>query len=362
MKIAIIGGGPAGLLTSYYLAVNGCETTVFEEHTKIGYPKHCTGLVTARSIAKVPIDTKECIEKKFGKLIIHGQGREAFEISIPTVAKIDRVCFEEKIYAEAVNQKTRFRLGARIDTKRKGDEIKLLNVMEDVDFIIDARGFEAAIKNSEKVSKNKLVGINLIIKGKTSIDDNAIHVFFDNKITPSFFAWLVPINEHEVLIGGGFKNSPTQEEIMRYFHRKGFLINHGQIADKYGGVILRGPPISDFHGKNWLAIGDAISMVKPITGGGLYPIISSIPFKYNNGICDEALIRLKTGIRDILEKLRKQYLLSKFIHKRIFSYALDAFIPLIKMVLGVFYLDYDEHDKLISQLIENVAERNVYPA
>ena len=178
MRTAIIGGGPAGLLTSYYLATNNCDTTVFEEHVMIGYPKHCTGLVTARSIAKIPIDTAECIEKQFNTLIIHGPSKKSIEINTQTVAKINRVCFEEKIYSEARKEGVDFRLGVRVEAKRTKETLETLSLKNKFDFYIDARGFEAAIKHSDKVRQNKLIGINIILHGRTRLDNDSIHVFF----------------------------------------------------------------------------------------------------------------------------------------------------------------------------------------
>ncbi|MEM0121448.1 MAG: NAD(P)-binding protein, partial [Thermoprotei archaeon] len=45
MDIFIVGGGPAGLLAAAKLSEAGFRVTLFEEHVKVGFPEHCTGIV-----------------------------------------------------------------------------------------------------------------------------------------------------------------------------------------------------------------------------------------------------------------------------------------------------------------------------
>jgi flavin-dependent dehydrogenase len=56
--LAIVGGGPAGLLTARRCAEAGLEVVVLEEHAEIGAPTHCTGIVSlaTAALAKIPDD------------------------------------------------------------------------------------------------------------------------------------------------------------------------------------------------------------------------------------------------------------------------------------------------------------------
>src|SRR6266404_9078159 len=44
--VAVVGGGPAGLLTARRCAEAGLDVTVLEEHEHIGEPVHCTGIIS----------------------------------------------------------------------------------------------------------------------------------------------------------------------------------------------------------------------------------------------------------------------------------------------------------------------------
>ena len=44
--ITIVGAGPAGSYLAYLLAKQGKEVTILEEHSKVGAPVQCTGIVT----------------------------------------------------------------------------------------------------------------------------------------------------------------------------------------------------------------------------------------------------------------------------------------------------------------------------
>ena len=46
-RISVIGAGPAGSYSAYLLAKAGFAVDVFEEHSAVGLPVHCTGIVTS---------------------------------------------------------------------------------------------------------------------------------------------------------------------------------------------------------------------------------------------------------------------------------------------------------------------------
>src|ERR1043165_6519505 len=58
VDVAIVGGGPAGLLAAARLAETGLEVEVLEEHSEIGRPTHCTGIVSLEvaEFTKLPED------------------------------------------------------------------------------------------------------------------------------------------------------------------------------------------------------------------------------------------------------------------------------------------------------------------
>ncbi|MEK6853831.1 MAG: NAD(P)-binding protein, partial [Nanoarchaeota archaeon] len=67
--ITIVGAGPAGSYLGYLLAKQGKEVTILEEHSQIGSPVQCTGIVT-HSIEKFFKLKKDVVAKRLDKVIV----------------------------------------------------------------------------------------------------------------------------------------------------------------------------------------------------------------------------------------------------------------------------------------------------
>ena len=65
----MVGGGPAGLYAAECLARRGISTLVCEEHSSIGDPVHCTGILAIDSFdALAPEDADRLIAGRAGAL------------------------------------------------------------------------------------------------------------------------------------------------------------------------------------------------------------------------------------------------------------------------------------------------------
>ena len=61
--ISIIGAGPAGSYLAYLLAKQGQDVSLFEEHSEVGVPIQCTGLVTSSIEELMPISDEFIINR-----------------------------------------------------------------------------------------------------------------------------------------------------------------------------------------------------------------------------------------------------------------------------------------------------------
>ena len=77
MDVVIIGAGPAGCRTAEKVAEKGYEVLVLEEHSKIGEPVQCTGLVS-KKIGRIP---REIILNKVKRAKFFSS-QEFFEIKV----------------------------------------------------------------------------------------------------------------------------------------------------------------------------------------------------------------------------------------------------------------------------------------
>ena len=55
-EVAVVGGGPAGLIVARELAAQGVQVKVFEEHPEIGTPNHCAGILSVEGLKRIGVE------------------------------------------------------------------------------------------------------------------------------------------------------------------------------------------------------------------------------------------------------------------------------------------------------------------
>src|SRR5207245_1129341 len=105
MDIAIVGGGPAGLLVAIRCAEAGLDVVLLEEHPVIGEPTHCTGIVSLETaeLAKLPEDI---VLKRLSRARLHSPGGQSCDIEWDgngreQVLAIDRGDFDKGLAMQA---------------------------------------------------------------------------------------------------------------------------------------------------------------------------------------------------------------------------------------------------------------------
>ena len=104
IDVAVVGGGPAGLLTAARLAGAGLDVVLFEEHARIGEPTHCSGIVSLETaeLAKIPDDL---VLARVRRARLHGpQGAQAcheWAHASEAILAIDRAGFDRSLATQA---------------------------------------------------------------------------------------------------------------------------------------------------------------------------------------------------------------------------------------------------------------------
>ncbi|MBU0586626.1 NAD(P)/FAD-dependent oxidoreductase, partial [Candidatus Micrarchaeota archaeon] len=121
--------------------------------------------------------------------------------------------------------------------------------------------------NFPKITK---YAFTLKTTAKIQMDDpEKVYLFYDNKMFPGFFAWLIPHNEEQAEIGLGTTQS---SKLMQGFE---FLLDkikpscHGPISGRVIPLVPRKKTAGVFNQKNVLLVGDAAGQVKSSSGGGV---------------------------------------------------------------------------------------------
>ncbi|MGC9114495.1 MAG: hypothetical protein ACP5HH_00565 [Fervidicoccaceae archaeon] len=358
MKIATIGGGLSGLFSSLKLAKYGCDMDLYEEHEQIGYPKHCTGLVSENTLKMLGDFGKACNDVSFNsiKFEFFGKGEIVFR-PIYRIAHLDRVCLEKRIAQAFVEAGGRINLGRKATLVDK-NHILVKDQLLRYDHILVAEGIRMTYSKmylDELKKVKKIFGINVIYRAKNELD--AIRVGFHPNIAEGFFYWIFPLSDETIEVGLGTEKPEHIEASLKTILRTHRFYNVKEV-ERYGGLIGVGPSASKQRIDSLTFLGDAFGLQKPLSGGGIYPIVkSTIDVKGKN--CEESLLKLRKNTENISKELRKQLMTARLIQSNFFPFFGRTITGIlgkveIRDIEGLF--DYDRHDLILPNLLLKIGK------
>jgi geranylgeranyl reductase family protein len=270
-RIAIIGAGPTGAHCAYYLAKEGYEVEIYEEHSTVGKPVQCTGLVT-KSFEKIIPDTEDFLVNKLNKVIVHAPNGKTAEIKTEELV-LDRTRLDQHLMKKAQKAGARLLTGHKAikikqDKENEKSEITFLNDKKtktvDCDILIGADGPMSLTAESIGAQKQKFwFGAQAL--ARMPVDKNTYHTYFGDSY-PKFFGWNVPEAHNLTRIGIAGENKTRQnfEKLIKKFPE-------AEIIEMQGGIIPKYNPETKIQQGNTYLVGDAATQVKATTGGGIIP-------------------------------------------------------------------------------------------
>ena len=302
--IVVVGGGPAGCMAAKYAAKAGASTLIIEEHSAIGEPVQCAGLISKRAIEESELkNIGSFVNCELKGAIVHSHSH-VLRIESPSPEKsafaIRRDIFDKELAKAAMDEGAELILNSKVKHVKKGGEregakltilaaaatttnagVKEENEIK-ANVVIGADGWRSGIARMAglTVTKNFLNCVQ--IEGQYEIHEPVADIFVGKTIAPGFFAWVIPIGETTARIGlcidKRFSPHPNPLPFL-----KRILSEHPVIAKKYkfgtqskftaGAIPIpmeRQKTVKTENGTGILLVGDAAAQVKPVTGGGVY--------------------------------------------------------------------------------------------
>ena len=310
MSVAVIGAGIAGLYTTSL--IRNHDVRIFELKSKIGLVEKCTGLISLETLKRIEVP-KDMIDGIYRRILLI-TGRRAIEFynNRPIAVRITRARHEEYLSKQIIDK------GHKILTKTQALSVSSNGILtikrngvirkEKYQYIIIASGWNPNLPRITGLHhvKEVLYGIQMFAKPKAhSLYDTIIvlHGFL-----PDGWAWIVPTIKG-YLVGVASKNKPLTilSMLISKLQRKNII--EKIISKPFGGVIVRGYPIKLVR-ERIVGIGDAVSMTKSFTCGGLYPI--SIAGKIlARAIDKDNLIIYEREIAKLKNTIKSQYIATK---------------------------------------------------
>ncbi|MEB3805896.1 MAG: NAD(P)/FAD-dependent oxidoreductase [Desulfurococcales archaeon] len=265
MKIAVIGGGFAGLLFAYKLAVKGYDVYLYEEHSRVGFPKHCTGLVSSRTVELIGGPAQRNTISKYRGVILETGSSQCVIETIDDVIKLDRVGLEEDLKEEAEASGAKIYMRTKVESVKPNGSLSIGGHTRAYDLVVLAEGIHGRLRRSLGLERRLLTtyGYNIEVEAPNA-GVNSEHIVIEFRRGLAGFAWRVPLPRGSLY--GALSRSPRQSK--RILEE---AMASNSPADVYGGVVVHGPPLERPRVGRVVVVGDAAGFNKPLTGGGLYP-------------------------------------------------------------------------------------------
>ena len=274
--VCIVGASIAGNYLSYLLSKTDLNVVVVEEHSDIGSPLQCAGIISQK-ISKL-INLPNNIVKnrvQIAKLVSpSGKFIELSGNERPYI--IDRVALDKHFYSLAQsNPKISFYLGEKAKSitilKKDSPPSVLITTTKRLikcKMLIGCDGPTSFVGSFLNVTNKLLYATQIRMKAQFN-EHQAVLVF--NPRWKELFGWIVPEGDNTYRIG-----MASSDQIKDKFNA--FLrilnINYKNKMDQQGGLIPYGM-MNKCAFNNILLLGDAAGQVKATTGGGIVMLISA---------------------------------------------------------------------------------------
>ena len=273
--VLVVGGGPAGLYAAERLARRGISTLVCEEHSLVGDPVHCTGVLATESFDMLGLPHEATLNALTTARFVSPSGITiSHSTPTPLAAVIDRGIFDRALATRAAAAGAELRSGTRVSVVETGPTAVRAQVGDDW---VTARLLMVACGANYAFQRRVGLGLPRGYLHTAQRELPAKHLgdvemHFGREVAPDGFAWTVPVvREGRTFVRVGVM---TSRDPVGCYNRM-----LARVAEAWGIEDMQQPPrqkilplgaIDRTYADRALVIGDAAGLVKPTTGGGIH--------------------------------------------------------------------------------------------
>lgn len=276
MKVAVIGGGPAGAMAASRIAQTGARTILLDE--KLAWEKPCGGGLTYRAYSRYPF----LMENSARKRRIHrtvlaepGTGTATMHLRQPLLV-YSRVDLNQLLLSRAQSHGAEIEQERVHSIERRSDGWRVLtrHGTVEADYLIVATG----ARNPLRSFGTQWTAVDTMCALGYYLPQTQDHI--DIQFYPGFegYIWVFPRCDHLSvgICGRGMPASQMRKRLDNYLLERNLPTRE---AVFYGHLIpaleSRSWPRNRIAGEGWMAVGDAAGLVDPVTGEGIYYAIRS---------------------------------------------------------------------------------------
>ncbi|MFN7926208.1 MAG: NAD(P)/FAD-dependent oxidoreductase [Bryobacteraceae bacterium] len=276
MKVAVLGGGPAGAHAAERLARGGVKTVLIDE--KLAWEKPCGGGITYKAYSQYPFLIENDVPKKFVNetiLAAPDAGRVSMKLNQPLLIysrfDLNNLLLSRAESAGAQIEKTRV---LALDRRERGWNIRTQHGMFDADYCVIATGARNPLRDvgTTWTASDTMYALGYYVPSTQA------HIDIQFLEDLEGYIWVFPRCGHLSvgICGKGESAQALRARLEAYMRQHGIECKDAKFyAHMLPSLETRSWRDNRAAGDGWLAVGDAAGFVDPITGEGLYYAVRS---------------------------------------------------------------------------------------
>ena len=281
--VVVIGAGPGGLSTARALAGAGHSVVVLEEHSAVGQPVHCTGLLGLAAFDELDLP-RETIRTVLRSAQFRGPAGRSIAVESAGVAAavVDRAAFDRALARDARSAGAEVLCGRRVQAVSVERDSVVVGAVEADGSPLEFRGRACVLACGAQYRFNRQLGLGIprAYLQSAQLETpfaplDTVEIDLDRRTAPGGFAWVVPFAVDGIPTArvGLMASSSAAVRFARYTEalaaRFGLPSADAPLASPRLKVLPLGP-VRRTYGDRVVAVGDAAGLAKPTTGGGIY--------------------------------------------------------------------------------------------
>jgi geranylgeranyl reductase family protein len=264
--VVVMGGSIAGLLAAREVAATGLSVTVFEQHNEIGLPEKCDGLVSTKGITSLGILPKQRMVQNYinGAWLYSPNGTKMeIDASKQKIVVLDRAEFDRGAASTARSYGSDIQISKTVTGVKQNEmvEVETKEGITTCKVAIDAMGCSSLIR---KRKEGVIQAAKYEVHG-TWFDTHKVELYFDQRVSPGFFLWVIPIGETTAKVGVAGDGINPFRALDEFVKRK-----KATVVKKIAAPIVVGGRLDSFIDGKIVSAGDSAGQTKPSTAGGIY--------------------------------------------------------------------------------------------